>query len=1811
MLSPYNELLVHHLYNKFKPQLNDASAGHCMKLTGVSDDVLMPVLEQIKTNLPRIDVFILANDSSSDVYITATKLIELRNLEENPLLVIIPANLRTAAEDSFGNATFQALDISDIEARIYNDLYHSMSNDIQTLIEEEVFNFLKSHNIFSVQRAIQFLIAFKQEDFDRNEAGDLLYHFNLLPDDRLFEEISKTKVRLNINIQCVQNITAFNKSVYDRVNTLRITKNPPVPYTPLKMIQQFLKKHRQLKTGYEIGKEIIDNYPKLNFGNWHFPEIEKMQDLKVNIFDIASKNNLSYNDDGELELKCTDGKDVKVKITFTTNPPPNVASDLIFFVVDLMKVDGGYEPERVDTLIKFKNSKANSEKRSKQFVLSSSTTDEGYYFFRIIATDEHGTQLNLNDDFQDKITQEQWETEQQEQDEKKADRSKFTGKLRSDSDTFYLLIDDQNDEEEEVNEKKNKVPTVLHAYFANKIKLLKEKKSLPLEPHERDWTWISLDEKKLESTFLSKYTDTTEQYQISLPYKLYLIEKEILTNPRKLGVLETTINSVNAISAEDIHYSSSILNDLAPIEFLDAREALFEAISKDNQEEDWQLEKIGIIETFKFYEHIPLIENYLSEYSTWINTLINASDSFKASKEQTKEIVEIRQLLQFLDTINLTTKLPNQDTVRVILLSPLHPLRLSWTLQLWKTYNQWESATIKHPQFNKYWDENLEQLLLQELYPTNNPLVLSQGQGTSDFEYAGELRFGWGLYVRSRTQNVSNSSMGAKSRLLLRYVQVVLNIQSNNFSENDVKPEIITRHIKNYIKLNPYVEQLNINLFNVGEAQSFVDALIELEKDNKRDYLRYEIRIFTNSDKIVQSGKAFRTLLNPAGYPPDGSESFIETSANRLFPKIRFSILEVSEFIQEANKFDAHLSFLVNPFPLRVTVFKPLLPSKSFYLNGLVTHPQVDVNYNQGTGSFTWTRFIYPNNNSSIETEIDSTSIFSQFQKIISTSLTGKLTDSLPATQLSLTNIDRVLIEQVHEYSEWVVTFDRHLGPEIFDSPRGKYEIPFLLDYIPDDNIMGISTFLTTKPSARIRSILTPHLHQLGLDTSNKQLIYEVLEDLRAVSGSILMKLSSNENTVLEILGIALAKRFLQSQGILKNQFIVPIDLHQYLFDKEKSEEGNKSRADLLLVSLNKETKKINFQVIEIKARSSNSLDKNLITKIDSQLNNTQSILENHFQINKFENDRLDRSLKNKELSDLLSFYINRAERYKLIDLNTKSYFLDFLNNLESGYELEMDKMGLVFLFNSDIAISKDSYSDMEIYTIGKPIIQKLFEKDYEELEKLNSGVNELTKRLTRRIQQSGLVKQIKKMMTAARSTKKTKPTEPLASEEVKTTPPILVTPVPEEEVKIKSTTQPEDTPSKVGEPEVTYDSNQIPLPFEVFIGAKKVTSQYGILGQTIHGKNIAMDLNETQIISLFGVQGAGKSYTIGSVTEMVLKQFENINKLNTPLAGVIFHYSQSEDYKPEFTSMKYANDSKGEITILNELYNAKPDLIKDIILLTPKDKVVQRQAEYPDIEVKPISFSSAEMGIKEWKFLMGAATNTALYIKQINMIMRSLRNDLRLDTLLEKIATTSLLGAREKELAEMRLNLAEEYIDDSVRLQDLIQPGRLLIVDLRDEFIEQEDALGLFVIMLNIFSNAKNIDGSPFNKFIVFDEAHKYMNDKDLTASIVTAIREMRHKGVSMMIASQDPPSLPNEIIELSTILMLHRFNSPQWLKHIKKSIAQLESLTPAEMANLGQGEAYMWASKSDNKAVIQRPIKIKVRPRVTKHGGGTQEAS
>src|SRR6185437_250710 len=134
--------------------------------------------------------------------------------------------------------------------------------------------------------------------------------------------------------------------------------------------------------------------------------------------------------------------------------------------------------------------------------------------------------------------------------------------------------------------------------------------------------------------------------------------------------------------------------------------------------------------------------------------------------------------------------------------------------------------------------------------------------------------------------------------------------------------------------------------------------------------------------------------------------------------------------------------------------------------------------------------------------------------------------------------------------------------------------------------------------------------------------------------------------------------------------------------------------------------------------------------------------------------------------------------------------------------------------------------------------------------------------------------------------------------------------------------------------------------------------------------------------------------------------------------------------------------------------------------------------------------------------------------------------------------------------------------------------------------------------------------DGKAFNKLVVFDEAHKYIESPDLVAGLVEVVREMRHKGTSILVASQDPPSVPASLIELSSQIILHKFNSPSWLKHIHKANSALEGLSATKLAALGPGEAYVWSSKATDDAFTKGAMKIRCRPRVTQHGGGTKTA-
>lgn len=353
-------------------------------------------------------------------------------------------------------------------------------------------------------------------------------------------------------------------------------------------------------------------------------------------------------------------------------------------------------------------------------------------------------------------------------------------------------------------------------------------------------------------------------------------------------------------------------------------------------------------------------------------------------------------------------------------------------------------------------------------------------------------------------------------------------------------------------------------------------------------------------------------------------------------------------------------------------------------------------------------------------------------------------------------------------------------------------------------------------------------------------------------------------------------------------------------------------------------------------------------------------------------------------------------------------------------------------------------------------------------------------------------------------------------------------------------------------------------------------------------------------------VDGSNKKIDIAIFKTGSEHMAENVCRL-------IFHYSPTMDYRPEFTSMVAPNSEAAQVKALKETFGADPRALSDVLLLAPADKLEERKQEYPGIEVRALKFGAAELQTGHWRFLMGAVGNQATYIRQLNRVMKSLRDDLTLEGLNQGISASSL-PEHLKVMARMRLELASEYIDDSVRLKDAIRPGRLIIVDLRDEFIEKDEALGIFVVLLQLFADARYRDAQgaehSFNKLVVFDEAHKYIESPDLVAGLIEVVREMRHKGTSIMVASQDPPSVPISLIELSSQVILHKFNSPAWLKHIQKANAALGELTPDKMSHLRPGEAFVWSSKASDEAFSKGAVKVRCRPRVTQHGGATKTA-
>jgi DNA phosphorothioation-dependent restriction protein DptH len=1822
-------------------QLRTRVAGHCMRVSDIDVELMIRLCARLRAEMPNTRVVVLTDGTlpiPAELAVSSTKLVELRNphadgTQRQPLIVFVPSEVRASAEDSFGVATFEEVSITGLYETLIQRLVGEIPPTLRGAIQESLRRLRGSVNVWAYADSLstlRFLLTAKVNGNDAEAIGASLFEVGLVPDFDWLTPPEKAPQRLIRNRESVEKLTWSARSERGRIGELGLAKRALRNELGNFLAEAGIDDPRQWARRIVVDRSLWH----LAFNNWEF-EDGGMQPDSVFIGEVQTDLPAVDDDETKEPLAQLIGQRIlpvaslkKFSITFRVEPHPSKVQGLAKLVAQVISKEHGP--------IGLARSKAVWKTATDTATISFSALgkidwEEGWHFVRVLAQTESGDLIPLVDSRGNAVA---WSLDT----ETELPRP-------NESDLFYVLPDTEV-EIEPTQRAVPREPSALHALFRAQFTAILDGRD-PASIAFVHAAWAEKTKGHVSGAEMLEVKLGREgTVHVPVSRALKSIEQKILAAPAGPISWRIPLNlGIPGMSTgEVIGWPQGPAGD----RFLEARTNYFEAARGGTSE--------MVTQGIDAATHADLVSDYAGAYLELLADLTRRAEA-TAKGDSQRAFADLRKVLA-LDSVLLAMVDYRGRRRSAVLVAPTHPLRALWFATWAKLGARWVSAAKSAP--HGYVVPTRE-ALLRLLSPTSFPPVLPTEAGHV-LTAVDSINPFWTLFAPSNEED---------PRGLVGEVCTALGLPEPAIGGALIDGAYLASRVRRYLVQHPYVRTLTINAFNPGRAGVLGDMLLELQKEPAFADLRYDIRLFVPDPDAPGVGEEIAALLTTdGGTAAREADAFSVPAETHLHPKLRLAVRSTSDFRTSPDTHAAHLSLLFDVFPAEEVASRKADPRHATaFVHGLVQ--EFSTEYHEDELTVAWRRLPRHGVAKPIEGAEELSDLLGSLAAAISSATATIATghsgvDLRPVVSLALGPDDRALLHQVHEVSDWVFTLDRNLGIEFFDHGGHATRPDYLIDHSPDmASTLGHRLVITSRSVAELEALLRPVLEQYGLQADGHHAVV-LLDQLRSLSGRLALKLISSPTQRAEALGLALSRLYLEHQGVFENQIVVPLDAHLDLYRvlkqqaDELGDEVSFKRTDLGLFDLDISRRVITCRLVEVKCYSGvGDLSKYnaLKSSIAEQVAQSEQVLAHHFDPQRTAQDRPDRAFKTRELALLLEFYLERAERYGAISREAADEARFFIHTLDDGFQLAFTRSALIFDFAKRGSEPPESESGIEYHRIGIDLIRQLVEAAAPSTESSASfsasswesggstggdprprGVTAVRRRRERApsvptLDAAAFIGPPRDHSVSWEELRGRQPSipppshRPTASQEAVLTPavadmalsralevPPLAPPNVAAVARVAPVMGPLESPAVEERPATpSVDLRPAPsVPYDIMLGVSSDSPQYGLLGD-VSGRRVAIDLNQTHTISLFGVQGGGKSYTLGTIAEMASLPIPNINVLPQPLATVIFHYSPTMDYRPEFTSMISPNSEVAQVKALKEIFGAEPRALSDVLLLAPADKLDERKKEYPDIEVRPLKFGAAELQTSHWRFLMGAVGNQATYIRQLNRVMKSLRDDLTLEGLNQGIETSSLPDHL-KALAKMRLDLAKEYIDDSVRLKDVIRPGRLIIVDLRDEFIEKDEALGLFVVLLQLFADAKYRDAQgaehSFNKLVVFDEAHKYIESPDLVAGLIEVVREMRHKGTSIMVASQDPPSVPVALIELSSQVILHKFNSPAWLKHLQKANAALGSLTPEKMANLRPGEAFVWSSRATDEAFTKGAIKIRCRPRVTLHGGTTKTA-
>ena len=387
------------------------------------------------------------------------------------------------------------------------------------------------------------------------------------------------------------------------------------------------------------------------------------------------------------------------------------------------------------------------------------------------------------------------------------------------------------------------------------------------------------------------------------------------------------------------------------------------------------------------------------------------------------------------------------------------------------------------------------------------------------------------------------------------------------------------------------------------------------------------------------------------------------------------------------------------------------------------------------------------------------------------------------------------------------------------------------------------------------------------------------------------------------------------------------------------------------------------------------------------------------------------------------------------------------------------------------------------------------------------------------------------------------------------------------------------------------------------------------------------LNTHEPFCLCTVGVQGAGKSHTMGVVLESCLLPCDRpadqpIVRLERAMTALVLHFDQNVASICEATGLIEPNRQLRRLQ-RGESPCALPR--ERLVVLVSPSYYLQRFKFYGDsCLVRPLLFRWSTMSADHIKKLMRIKDgDSQLYVASMLELLRKYQRAGRVPEFqgfLEEVQAACKVPGQAAPLLQ-RAALLEALIAESTTNEPLralgsdvlqaMRPGTLVVADLTDPLLASDEANGIFQVLVEQFRSAPS--SADCGKLLALDEAHKFMDGSSsdgLSNAVVNAARLMRHDGLRLAVSTQSPKALAPELLELVSVAVMHRFHSQDWFSYLSAKIP-LPASSFEEVMALPSGQALVFAANhrvSSSQAHDGPLLRVDVRARLTADRGASR---